>query len=35
MEYTPYDGIALDTTLYCTKLFTAIEPTSIVHKTGK
>jgi hypothetical protein len=35
MEYAPDDGIALDTTLYYTKLFTAVEPTSIVHKTGK
>lgn len=35
MAYCPDNGMALDSTLYYTKLFTALEPTSIVHKTGK
>jgi hypothetical protein len=36
MQYSPADGsMALDSTLHCTKLFTALEPTSIVNKTGK
>ena len=35
MQYTPDQGMALDSTLYYTRLFTALEPTSIVNKTGK
>jgi hypothetical protein len=35
MEYCPPNGMALDNTLHFTKFFTSLEPTSIVHKTGK
>jgi hypothetical protein len=35
MQYAPTDGMALDSTLYYSKLFTALEPTSLVNKTGK
>jgi hypothetical protein len=35
MQHCPDQGMALDTTLYYTRLFTALEPTSLVNKTGK
>jgi hypothetical protein len=35
MQYAPNEGMALDSTLYYSKLFTALEPTSLVNKTGK
>jgi hypothetical protein len=35
MQYSPDQGMALDSTLYYTRLFTALEPTSIVNKSGK
>jgi hypothetical protein len=35
MQYATDQGMALDSTLYYTRLFTALEPTSIVNKSGK
>jgi hypothetical protein len=35
MQHCAETGMTMDTTLYHTKLFTAIEPTSLVNKTGK
>jgi hypothetical protein len=35
MQYSPDKGMALDLTIYYTRLFTALEPTSIVNKSGK
>jgi hypothetical protein len=35
MQFAPLEGTALNSTLYYSKLFTALEPTSLVNKTGK
>ena len=35
MQFAAPDSLALDSTLYYSKLFTALEPTSLVNKTGK
>jgi hypothetical protein len=35
MQYSPKQGMALDSILYYTKLFTALKPTSLVNKSGK
>ena len=35
MQYAPENGMALDSKLYYSRLFTALEPTSLVNKTGK
>jgi hypothetical protein len=35
MQFSSDQGMALDSTLYYTRLFTALEPTSIVNKSGK